>query len=197
MTVNDICEKAKAIVGRKTIYVRKCPGLKLAQTVKLKYTSLDPFNAKRTATIFAADESTEGYDEITFINSVLGKKYSNAGEIMNDCVSVSKDFSTLVPGNIVFGKDSVGIYVGDEKVITCDTRGVVKTNLTGWVSHGTINGLTVIVKPIIEEVKKDDGIREMDGDSERTEENKEDVKETPDRTESRMDVRNDRIRRRH
>lgn len=192
MTQNDICQKAKSLAEKKTIYLKKCNGLKMTQPNKLKMSSIDPFNAKKTAAIFAATEDTEGYDEFTFIKAVTGIKLSifNFAEIMSQCSDISKDFSTIVPGELVFGLDRIGIYIGNYEIITIDPlKGVVKVDgANGFVSHGKLASVDYT-----EEVKNDTQ-REVDRDVERTEPAA--TEEIESSEERNVEIRSDRVRRR-
>lgn len=136
MTANNLIQRAKELASCKTMYVKGCPCLALNQRVKLKYTN-DPFNSKRAAKIFAATEDTIGVDEVTMFEYIFSEgKFGNIGDIMDHCHDISKDFKTIIPGEIVFMQDRVGVYIGDGKVITCSAAGVGETILDGWVSHG-------------------------------------------------------------
>jgi hypothetical protein len=190
MTQNDICQKAKSLAEKKTIYLKKCNGLKMTQPNKLKMSSIDPFNAKKTEAIFAATEDTEGYDEFTFVKAVTGITISNFVDAMSQCTDISKDFSAIVPGELVFGSDRIGIYIGDYEIITIDpVKGVVKVDgANGFVSHGKLASVDYA-----EEVKNDTQ-REVVRDVERTEPaTTEEIKSSEERN---VEIRSDRARRR-
>ena len=190
MTQNDICQKAKSLAEKKTIYLKKCNGLKMTQPNKLKMSSIDPFNAKKTEAIFAATEDTEGYDEFTFVKAVTGITISNFADAMSQCTDISKDFSAIVPGELVFGSDRIGIYIGDYEIITIDPiKGVVKIDgANGFVSHGKLASVDYT-----EEIKNDTQ-REVVRDVERTEPAAtEEIKSSEERN---VEIRSDRARRR-
>lgn len=77
--------------------------------------------------------------------------------LINSCKDVSTDFSYICPGELVYMKDHVGIYVGEGKVIECtvawNTNKVVKSEISDsgirtykgvkahnykWEKHGKI-----------------------------------------------------------
>ena len=197
MKSSEIAKKAIDISTHKTIYVRKAAGQKMIQTNKLKFTSIDPFNAKRTEKIFAVSEDTEGFDEFGLIAAVIGQKFKDLGELMNNCTDISKDFSSIMPGEIVFGSDTCGIYVGDNELVYANpVLGVIKVRMDGWASHAKLNDTDFSGPEPVKEVK--DESRIVDREPERSEEKTEsEPEETPARNERRMDVRPDRAGRRH
>ena len=138
LTSNDICQKAKEIAAKKTAYVKLCPGLTLTQPTKLRYCGIDPFNSRNTKKIFALPDDTIGYDEFTFFSAVTGKSVKNLKEIIANCVDISKDFSDIKPGEIVFGGDRFGIFVGGHDVIAVNHLGVGMIIVEGWASHGKL-----------------------------------------------------------
>lgn len=149
MTVNDILTKAKSIADSKTFYVRGMSGQKLTDANKLKFSSNDPFNIKRTKLIFAESAETQGYDEFGFFSKVTGYNCKNVGEVISLCHDISKNFDAIVPGEVVFMGDRFGIFIGGGRVIAVSPAGVGYTILKGWVSHGRINDVDY-------EEKKDD-----------------------------------------
>jgi hypothetical protein len=162
----------------------------MTQPNKLKMSSIDSFNAKKTEAIFAATEDTEGYDEFTFVKAVTGITISNFVDAMSQCTDISKDFSAIVPGELVFGSDRIGIYIGDYEIITIDpVKGVVKVDgANGFVSHGKLASVDYA-----EEVKNDTQ-REVVRDVERTEPaTTEEIKSSEERN---VEIRSDRARRR-
>ena len=141
MTANDICSRAIAIASSKTMYVKRCAGAKLTASNKARYTSIDQFNAKRTAQIFAADEDTAGYDEFGLFTALTGIKCFDFSAIINSCGKLSTNFSDIQPGELVFMPDRFGVYIGKKKVVTVSPAGVGITILDGWKSHGKLNSV--------------------------------------------------------
>ena len=93
------------------------------------------------------------------------------GMIQKICYDVSTDFSTIVPGEVVWMDGHVGYYVGDGAVIECTSNWeskVLKSNVgnlgfkTGhwrtWTKHGKLKVIdysatasTPVAKPVIQE----------------------------------------------
>lgn len=172
MTANDIIKRAKDLASCKTLYVKGCPCLALNQRAKLKYSNTYE-NSKRASKIFAASDDTVGLDEITMFEYIFPEgKFKNVGAIMDHCHDISKDFKTIIPGEIVFMQERVGIYIGDGKVITCSLAGVGETILDGWVSHGKMmfvdyvdNELVKIAEEVIKNAESEESNVEVRPDS--------------------------------
>lgn len=192
LTSNDICNKAKSIAGEKTLYVKGGGGAKLTQQNKMRFSSNDAFNIKRTNLIFAASEDTRAFDEFGFLSAISGYNCRNLGELMALCEDISKDFSTILPGEVVFLKDCFGIFIGNNKVITVDSIKVCEATLDGWASHGKLPEVDYYQQnePVQTEVVED-GEREVEGDIP-VEEPAEEIKPAPE-----MEVRHSSFRRRY
>ena len=189
MTSNDICEKAKQIAEVKNLYVRGGKGEKLNASNKMRFCSLDPFNAKRRSHIQSVAEDTVAYDEFGFFAAVSGYNCRVVGEIMALCEDISKDFSDILPGEVVFMQDRIGIYVGGNSVVAANPIGIGYTILDGWVSHGKIPDVEY------EQHKVEEVIAEPEPEPEAAPVQKEEVQN--EYKESRVEVRNNRIRPRH
>lgn len=167
LTSNDICNKARSIASEKTLYVKGGHGNYLNQKNKLRFCSNDAFNIKRTNLISAASEDTRAWDEFGFLSAISGYNCRTIGEVAALCDDISKDFSTILPGEVVFLKDRFGIFVGDGKVIAADAIGIGETILDGWVSHGKIPEVQY-VEPVaeapVETEVVEDGEREVERD---------------------------------
>lgn len=177
MKPNDILKKARTLADSKTFYVRGCDGIAMNQAAKLKYSSNDIFNIKRTKQIFDLPEDTLGFDEFSFFNYVTGYECKNFGDVLSKCHDISKNFDTIVPGEAVFMGDRFGIFAGGKNVIAISPAGIGFTILDGWVSHARINGVDY-------EEKKDDS-KEV----ERVVEREEETSETSGQDETDMEVR--------
>ena len=188
----DICAKAKAIAASKNLYVRGGYGLKLTQANKLRFTGTDVFNNKRASIIFSADEDTVAYDEYGLLSAISGYNCRNLGEVMNLCEDISKDFSTIIPGEIVFMKDRIGVFVGNGHVVTCSNVGVGYTIVDGWVSHGKLPDVEYVVK---EETK--DAEREVERDVQSEEPSEVSTEEPAKQETPEVETRRDTFRRRH
>ena len=177
MKPNDILKKARTLADSKTFYVRGCDGIAMNQAAKLKYSSNDIFNIKRTKQIFDLPEDTLGFDEFSFFNYVTGYECKNFGDVLSKCHDISKNFDTIVPGEAVFMGDRFGIFAGGKNVIAISPAGIGFTILDGWVSHARINGVDY-------EEKKDDS-KEV----ERVVEREEETTETSGQDETDVEVR--------
>lgn len=193
MNSSEFIAKAKDICDKKTMYIQTAFGAPLTKANKLRFASASSFNSQRSAKIFEASEDTLGFDEIGLVSYVSGVKFKDFGQIMSQCFDISKDFSTIVPGEIVFMKDRAGIFIGDDQVVTVSLNGVGITTIDGWISHGKLSYITYaeptpeIVEAFIE--AEPDDIAEV-----LVEENSIDVEPKQER---RMDIRHDNRRRRN
>ena len=157
----------------KTLYVMGCFGAPMTQSNKTRYINGYSFNAKaeRKAKIQAASADTFGFDCVCFIKALFwgwkgdpsqvygGAQYKSNGvpdmgadAMLKACTEVSTDFSTIVPGELVWQPGHVGIYVGDglaaeatyepeEGVqLQCVLPMGVKPGMpaTGWQKHGKL-----------------------------------------------------------
>lgn len=161
MTANDICERAKALAASKTLYVKGGNGQALNQNNKFKFTGTNPYNAKRTNIIFAASEDTRAYDEFGMFAEISGYKCRVVGEIMYLCHDISKNFSTIEPGEVVFMPERIGIYVGDGKVVTCSPNGIGYTIVDGWASHGKIDEVVYSID-VVESVEEEEEVEDAE-----------------------------------
>lgn len=194
MNSSEFIAKAKDICDKKTMYIQTAFGAPLTKANKLRFASASSFNSQRSAKIFEASEDTLGFDEIGLVSYVSGVKFKDFGQIMSQCFDISKDFSTIVPGEIVFMKDRAGIFIGDDQVITVSLNGVGITTIEGWISHGKLSYITYEVEltpEIVEafvEAEPDDIaevlVKEISTDVE-------------PKQERRMDIRHDNRRRRN
>lgn len=183
MKANDFVSMIKSLTNQKTIYVKGANGVKMTQANKLKFTGSNPFNSKRSDAIFAVTDDTIGIDEIGLINKFVddGTKFTKISDIIERCTDISKDFSTIVPGEIVFGPDRVGVYVSGE-VVTVNISGVSVVSTEGWVSHGKLIGIEYSASAFESKTSKDD----------------EPIKEAKDEPNERdMEVYSSGVRRRH
>lgn len=142
MNSSEFIAKAKDICDKKTMYIQTAFGAPLTKANKLRFASASSFNSQRSAKIFEASEDTLGFDEIGLVSYVSEVKFKDFGQIMSQCFDISKDFSTIVPGEIVFMKDRAGIFIGDDQVVTVSLNGVGTTTIDGWISHGKLSFIT-------------------------------------------------------
>ena len=79
------------------------------------------------------------------VYSSNGVPDTNVNGLERNCSDLSSDFTSLIPGELLFMPDHVGVYIGDGQVIeaTLGTYGdgVVYTKLAGrgWTHHGKLN----------------------------------------------------------
>lgn len=186
--------------NHKTLYVRGCFGAPMTAANKKRYTTNNAYNIGRAAKINAATPDTFGFDCICLVKAVLGLwdgslGLSYGGTKVNKEINgisygpdrvpdvgadgvvkylhgTSTDFSGIVPGELVWMKGHVGIYVGDGKVVECTPKwlnGVQYSNLgnTGnkfgnwrnWTKHGRLPWVDYISNPAPE--KPQDGALEQ------------------------------------
>lgn len=194
MNSSEFIAKAKDICDKKTMYIQTAFGAPLTKANKLRFASASSFNSQRSAKIFEASEDTLGFDELGLISYVSGVKFKDFGQLMSQCFDISKDFSIIVPGEIVFMKDRAGIFIGDDQVVTVSLNGVGITTIDGWISHGKLGFIiydesepeVVDAFTVEPEAEPDDvvTVEEVTADAE-------------PKQERRMDVRHDSRRRGH
>lgn len=152
----------------KTLYVLSCFGAPMNAKNKERYAKADP---QRAAAIHAASADTFGFDCVCFIKGLMwgwkgdpnqvygGAAYKSNGVpdmsadgMIKACSGVSEDFSTIVPGELVWQPGHVGIYVGDglaaeatfEPVSGVQLQAVLPMGTkdgypaTGWQKHGKL-----------------------------------------------------------
>jgi hypothetical protein len=155
MTANDLITRAKDLASQKTMYVKGCPGKRMNQANKLRYASNCSYNSNRAEMIFAATEDTIGIDEVQMFNLLIpNDHFNNIGDIMDRCHDISKNFDTIIPGEIVFMQDRAGIFIGDGKVITCSAAGIGETIVDGWVSHRKMMFVDYVDNELVDIVEK-------------------------------------------
>lgn len=131
----EFVQKAKDIAtSYKTLYVMGCFGSPMTTTNKTRFCNNHSYNktATRTRMIMAATSDTFGFDCVGLIKGILwgwtgdkskvygGATYvtngvpdKDANQMINLCKNVSENFSNIVPGEVVWMKDHIGIYIGD------------------------------------------------------------------------------------
>lgn len=157
-----------AVNNHKTMYVLSCFGAPMNEKNKERYAKADP---KRAKEIRAASSDTFGFDCVCFIKALFwgwsgdpsqvygGAVYKSNGipdigadQLIKQCIDVSEDFSTIVPGEYVWLPGHGGIYVGDGLAaeatfepesgvqLQCVLPMGVKPGMpaTGWQKHGKL-----------------------------------------------------------
>ncbi|MGN0998382.1 MAG: hypothetical protein ACI4PO_02370, partial [Faecousia sp.] len=146
----------------KTLYVMGCFGAPMTASNKERYTKNHAFNAQpeRTAKIMAATEDTFGFDCVCFFKALLwgwsgdasqvygGAVYKSNGvpdigteQMLALCTDVSDDFSTIVPGELLYQPGHVGIYVGGGKGVECTQYEADGVQIQAVLPMGTIEGM--------------------------------------------------------
>lgn len=87
-----------------------------------------------------------------------------SGDLISYCTNVSSDFSTIIPGEMLWINGHVGIYIGDAMAIECTTawkdcvQKTVVTNIRAtksgeygrkWTKHGRLPWVEYVNKPSI------------------------------------------------
>lgn len=161
-TNHELVAAAKNIAeNKKTLYVLGCFGAPMNASNKARYTSNLAFNAKsaRKAKINAASSDTFGFDCVCLIKGLLwgwagdaskqygGSTYASnnvpdisANQLIEVCRDVSKDFSEIMPGEVVWISGHVGLYIGNGLVVECTYRWNDGVQITAAHNIGTKSG---------------------------------------------------------
>lgn len=141
MKDTEFVAKAKDIATKyKTLYVMGCFGAPMYDRNKTRYINHHSYNQRpeRTAKIKAASADTFGFDCVCLIKGILwgwngntsaiygGATYSSNGvpdvgadQMMRHCTCVFRDFSNIVPGEVVHMPGHIGIYIGNGLAVEC------------------------------------------------------------------------------
>lgn len=170
-----LVEKAVDIAQHyKTLYVMGCFGAPMTAANKKRYTKNHDYNkaADRTRMISAATADTFGFDCVCLIKGILwgwtgdkskaygGAQYASNGvpdigadSMIARCTGVSTTgWASMVPGEAVWCKGHIGIYIGDGLAVECSPRWANKVQITAvagcgkkagyntrtWTKHGKI-----------------------------------------------------------
>ena len=170
--IKKLCDVAD---NQKTLYVMGCFGAPLNEENAKRYKNAQSYNRtngrdKKIDNAVNTDPPTFGFDCVCLIKGILwgfcadknavygGASYKSNGvddigeeTMINLCPNVSTDFSDIVPGEAVWMKGHIGVYIGDGKVVECTPiwkDGVQYSNLgnlgykTGnyriWEKHGKL-----------------------------------------------------------
>ena len=150
----------------KTLYVMGCFGAPLNGANVSRYCTNHDYNkqAARTAMIKAAANKTPpvfGFDCVCLIKGILwgwngdaSRTYGGAGYAINGvpdigadsmiktCSGLSTDFSGIVPGEAVWLKGHIGVYIGGGKVVECTPAFANKVQITACLNIGPIAGMS-------------------------------------------------------
>ena len=159
----------------KTLYVKGCFGAPMTAPNKRRWIELEHYSynnkENRKRMIEAASYDTFGFDCVCFIKALLwgwkgdvdhiygGVTYQSNGvldmttdEMIAACKDVTTDFSEIQPGEVVYMKDHIGVYIGDGLVAECSPKWENKVQITAcenigkkegyngrtWISHGKL-----------------------------------------------------------
>lgn len=162
MKVRDFISRLLQVGCDTTLYVMGGWGQALTPANKNLLIKGQKYNqsSTRKKMIEDASEDTRAFDCSGLIKSVLwgygeeyahptcGAKYASnnvpdhsAAQLIGDCYGVSSDMTNITPGELLYMKGHVGIYIGDGEVIECTPKwknGVQITKLSDrkWEKHG-------------------------------------------------------------
>ena len=203
MHVNEFLERVDKALNSKTLYVSGCFGAPMSEELgptqgKFRYLNNNYVNQQEPnhTWILNATFDTFGFDCVNLIKGCVWewdgdvtRVYGGAGYKINgleECnansiltrygYDVSSDFSKIVPGEIVWMQDHVGVYVGNGYVVEATSRwehkvlksvclNVMDTadiHRRKWSRHGKLKCLDygeaktpVIVEPVAKPVESD------------------------------------------
>lgn len=175
MTNTEFVKRLKdAATNHKTLYVMGCFGAPMTEKNKVRYInngSSDDYNARadRKAMINAATADTFGFDCVCLIKGILwgwtgdkSKIYGGSGYAINGvpdigaddmitkCSEISTDFTKIEPGEAVWMKGHIGVYIGDGLAVECTPKWENKVQITAcncsksgynrrnWTKHGKL-----------------------------------------------------------
>lgn len=168
MTNKEFVSQAKTIVNMNTAYGKGTFGQKWTKTLATQKKKQYPdfYTDSVIASLNKKAEASTLYvfDCVGLIKGIIWEwekvKYkSNGLDDVSDqglwdkyCTNKSKDFSNIMPGEIMHIKGHVGIYIGDGKVIECTnkwSKNVLVSSINkgdkyyrSWSEHGKFNLLT-------------------------------------------------------
>lgn len=162
MKASEFIEKLKDVEKNyKTLYVMGCFGAPMTATNKKRYCNNHSYNmsATRTKMIQAATADTFGFDCVNLIKGILwgwngnqnktygGASYNTKGVpdtsadgMIKLCKDVSTDFSKIEPGEAVWCKGHIGVYIGNGLAIECTPAWKNKVQITAVKNIGTKSG---------------------------------------------------------
>lgn len=166
MKASEFIKKLQDIVDNyKTLYVMGCFGAPLTGDNVSRYCTNHSYNkqAARTAMIKAAANKNPpvfGFDCVCMIKGVLwgwngdasktygGASYAYGGvpdigadTMITKCSGVSTNFSKIIPGEAVWMKGHIGVYIGGGKMIECSPAFKNCVQVTACLNIGAISGM--------------------------------------------------------
>ncbi len=163
MTAEEFTGMAKRIAAEyRTLYVMGCFGAPMTPENKQRYCRDYKYNRqpKRMDMIMHASPDTFGFDCVNLIKGILwgwngdlSKAYGGAAYQSNGvpdvgadamircCHKVSAgDWGKMLPGEVVWMKGHIGIYIGDGLVVECSPKWQNKVQITAVDNNGEKNG---------------------------------------------------------
>ena len=157
MNSNELISKLKEIAGMNTIYMWGCFGQPVTESIiaaKAKQYPSWYTAARQTKFRKLIGKGYYGFDCVCLIKGILwgfpNTKYASNGvpdigadSMIEKCSNLSTDFGNITPGEAVWLKGHIGVYIGDGKVVECTPAwadGVQVTNLSQrqWTKHGRL-----------------------------------------------------------
>ena len=162
MKASELVAKLKDIATNyKTLYVMGCIGAPMNASNKKRYYNHHEYNRRpaRTDMINASSADTFGFDCVCLIKSVLwgwngdktktygGAKYASNGvpdigadQMLERCERITTDFSNIEPGEAVWCKGHIGVYIGDGLAVECTPKWKNNVQITAVKNIGTKSG---------------------------------------------------------
>lgn len=164
MKASEFINKLKDVANNyKTLYVMGCFGAPMTAANKKRWIEKEHYNYNnkeaRVKLINAASTDTFGFDCVNLIKGVLwgwngdkkktygGAKYNsngvpdvNADGMIKLCTGVTTNFSDIQPGEAVWCKGHIGVYIGDGLAVECTPAWKNKVQITAVKNVGTKSG---------------------------------------------------------
>jgi len=175
MSAQDFTDRVKNIAqNHKTLYIMGCFGAPMTPANKKRYSDNNAYNMNpaRREMIMAASTDTFGFDAPCLIKGILwgwcgdlsktfgGAVYASNGvpdigadNMIKVCLDVSSTgWNEMVPGEVVWLKGHIGIYIGDGLAVECTPKWANKVQITAvgnigskaggqgvtWTKHGKL-----------------------------------------------------------
>lgn len=164
MKASEFISKLKDVANnRKTLYVMGCFGAPMTAANKKRWIEKEHYDynnkTARASLINAASADTFGFDCVNLIKSILwgwsgdtkktygGAKYKsngvpdvNADGMIKLCSDVTTNFSDIQPGEAVWCKGHIGVYIGNGLAVECSPAWKNKVQITAVKNIGTKSG---------------------------------------------------------
>lgn len=157
MNSNEFIAKLKEVANMNTIYMWGCFGQPVTESIIAAKAKQYPswYTAARQAKFRKLiGKGYYGFDCVCLIKGILwgfpNTKYASnnvqdigADSMIEKCSNLSTDFGNITPGEAVWLKGHIGVYIGNGQVVECTPAwadGVQITNLSQrkWTKHGKL-----------------------------------------------------------